>query len=218
MDRRDPTTEHRPGVARTPGARRRLARAGVLAATFLLAACGGSAGAGKSTATTATTPVALGGTQDEAVGITVDGIRCETQEQVLFHIHAHLAVFVAGAPATVPEGIGIAPPRQVDQTTDGPFVSAGSCFYWLHSHTADGIVHIESPIRRTFTLGNYFDVWNQPLSAARVATATGPVTAFVNGRPFTGDPRTIPLGAHSVIQLDVGTKVAPVPYTFAQGL
>jgi hypothetical protein len=222
MDRRDPTPEHRPGVARTPGgcavARRRLARAGVLAATVLLAACGGSAGAGKSTATTATTPVVLGGTQDEAVGITVDGIRCETQEQVLFHIHAHLAVFVAGAPATVPEGIGIAPPRQVDQTTDGPFVSAGSCFYWLHSHTADGIVHIESPIRRTFTLGNYFDVWNQPLSAARVATATGPVTAFVNGRPFTGDPRTIPLGAHSVIQLDVGTKVAPVPYTFAQGL
>jgi hypothetical protein len=118
----------------------------------------------------------------------------------------------------VPEGIGIAPPRQVDQTTDGPFVSAGSCFYWLHSHTDDGIVHIESPIRRTFTLGNYFDVWNQPLSAARVATATGPVTAFVNGRPFTGDPRTIPLGAHSVIQLDVGTNVAPVPYTFPQGL
>jgi hypothetical protein len=51
-----------------------------------------------------------------------------------------------------------------------------------------------------------------------VATATGPVTAFVNGRPFTGDPRTIPLGAHAVIQLDVGTEVAPAPYTFPQGL
>ena len=29
---------------------------------------------------------------------------------------------------------------------------------WLHTHAADGIVHIESPVDRTYTLGNFFDV------------------------------------------------------------
>ena len=164
------------------------------------------------------TPLALGSTQGEATGRTVDAIQCQTEEQVLFHIHAHLAVFVSGVPATVPEGIGIAPPRTVDTTGPGPFVTGGSCFYWLHGHTADGVIHIESPDNRGYTLGNYFDLWSQPLGRTRVAGANGPVTAFLNGRPFSGDPRLIPLAAHGVIQLDVGTKVAPASYHFANGL
>ena len=190
-----------------------------LALAAVLAGCGGG-GASKtaSRTTPSNAPFVLGTTTGEAAGRTVDGIKCESTEQVLFHIHAHLAVFVNGRPGTIPEGIGIAPPRSEEQTTEGPFVLGGSCFYWLHSHTADGVIHIESPLQRTFTLGNYFDVWNQPLSATRVGAATGPVTAYVGGRPFTGDPRSIPLGAHAVIQLDVGTAVAPQPYTFPEGL
>jgi hypothetical protein len=198
-----------------------LAGAGAL---LLLAGCGGggSSGGGTTASTTTapspTTPFALGSTQSEAVGATVDGIQCSQQEQITYHIHAHLAVFVDGRPGLVPEGIGIAPPRTVEQSADGPFVLAGSCFYWLHSHTDDGVVHIESPSRRTYTLGNYFDIWNQKLSATQVAAATGPVTAYLDGRPYAGDPRAIPLTGHAVIQLDVGTKVAPKPYRFASGL
>ncbi len=203
-------------------ARRRRRRLGVAAlAVAALAGCGGGKSGGGTTTTAApslSTPVLLGTTQNEAVGVTVDGIQCQTQEQVIFHIHAHLAVFVNGRPGVVPEGIGIAPPRTVEQSADGPFVLAGACFYWLHSHTADGVIHIESPTQRTYTLGNYFDLWNQKLSATQVASATGPVTAYLDGRPFAGDPRTIPLGPHAVIQLDVGTKVPPAPYTFPSGL
>ncbi|HEU0317379.1 MAG TPA: hypothetical protein VFR49_08620, partial [Solirubrobacteraceae bacterium] len=130
----------------------------------------------------------------------------------------HLAVYVDGRPGAIPEGIGIAPPRSEEQSASGPFVLAGSCFYWLHSHTDDGVIHIESPLQRTYTLGNYFDIWHQPLSATEVGQASGPVSASVDGHPFAGDPRTIPLNAHAVIQLDVGTKVAPQPYTFPTGL
>ena len=212
----DPAQESRSRPA-TPLRRTTLA----LAAAVLIAGCGGSSANNAGTAATqgtGTTPPTLGSTQGEAVGATVDGIRCEASEQVLFHIHAHLAVFVDGQPAVVPEGIGIAPPRSVQQYASGPFVLGGSCFYWLHSHTNDGVIHIESPIRRTYTLGNYFDVWNQPLSATQVASAHGPVTAYLDGRRFTGDPRTIPLGLHAVIQLDVGTNVAPRAYTFPAGL
>ncbi|MDQ2760348.1 MAG: hypothetical protein M3Y17_07915 [Actinomycetota bacterium] len=35
----------------------------------------------------------------------------------------------------------------------------------------------------------------------------GKVTAFVNGKPWTRDPRSIPLTPHAVIQLDVGAPV-----------
>ena len=38
---------------------------------------------------------------------TIDGIRCQGAEQVLFHIHARLTVFVNGAPRRIPSGIGI---------------------------------------------------------------------------------------------------------------
>ena len=79
-------------------------------------------------------------------------------------------------------------------------------------------MHIESPIRRTFTLGDYFDVYGQPLSRDRVGPATGPVTAYLDAKPYPGDPRSIPLHAHAVIQLDVGQARAPMPFGFPPGL
>jgi hypothetical protein len=152
-----------------------------------------------------------------ATGQTIDGIRCDQSEQALFHIHAHLAIYVSEKPGPVPPAIGI-PNPQVQQSPDGPFVVSGSCFYWLHSHTGDGIVHVESPIQRTFTLGDYFDLWGQLLEADQVGTDRGQLTAYLNGQRFTADPRTIPLTAHAVIQLDVGTDTAPAPNTFASNL
>lgn len=152
-----------------------------------------------------------------ATGQTIDGIKCETNEQVLFHIHSHLAIFANGQEKQVPLGIGI-PDSQVQQTQGGPFVVSGSCFYWLHTHATDGIIHIEAPAKRTFTLGDFYDVWGQPLSASRAGGDTGQVIAYVDGKRFDGDPRTIPLAAHTVIQLDVGTDVPFRPYTFAQDL
>jgi hypothetical protein len=153
-----------------------------------------------------------------ASGRTIDGIRCETDERVLVHVHAHLAIFVDGRPRTVPAGIGIAPPRSEQETPDGTFVSSGSCFYWLHSHTDDGVIHIESPRRRTYTLGDYFDIWNQPLGRGRVGAARGPVHAYVDGKRYMGDPRRIELVSHRLIQLDVGSTTAPRGYVFAPGL
>ena len=43
--------------------------------------------------------------------------------------------------------------------------------------------------------------------AEQVAGVKGKVTAIVNGKIWSGDLRTIPLLAHAVIQLDVGTPV-----------
>ena len=123
----------------------------------------------------------------QAAGQPVDGIKCESHEQAIFHIHAHLAILVGGQMRQVPAGIGIQDP-QSQQTAEGPFLVSGSCFYWLHSHTQDGVIHIEAPEQRTFTLGNYFDVWGQPLGNSVVAGDRGQVIAYVDGQRFTGAP------------------------------
>jgi len=60
--------------------------------------------------------------------------------------------------------------------------------------------------------------WGRTLSGSQVGAATGHVTAFVNGKRFAGDPRSIKLTPHAVIQLDVGTIVPPQPFTFPAGL
>jgi hypothetical protein len=151
-------------------------------------------------------------------GQTIDGIQCTAGEQLLFHIHAHLAIYVNGSARIIPEGIGIMPPRTEQSSSEGPFVVSGSCFYWLHAHTDDGIVHIESPVQRTFTLGNYFDIWGIPLDATHVGPATGTLIVYDNGQRYTGDVRAIPLNAHDLIQLDVNGDVAPAPFTFPPGL
>ena len=225
----------------------RLCAAVALAAALVSAGCGSSAPkrtAASTTATSDTAPLtslgplaspgppgptgpegvpvpavaALADRTSSASGAPVDGIQCLGAEQTLFHIHAHLTLFLGGAARQIPGGIGITHPG-VQNTAVGPFVSGGSCFYWLHTHAADGIIHIESPVERTFTLGNFFDVWRQPLSATQVGPASGKVTAIYNGRLFTGNPRDIPLTAHAQIQLDVATPlVAPVTIAFPAGL
>ncbi len=141
---------------------------------------------------------------------TIDGISCDVNEQVQYHVHAHLAIFVDGSAKQIPMGIGINPPLKTGSNTAGSFVSGGSCFYWLHTHAADGVIHVESPSTAQYTLGNFFDIWGQPLATGQVGPALGKVTAFVDGRPFAADPRTIPLTAKTLIQLDVGKVVSPV--------
>ena len=160
----------------------------------------------------------LAGTATSATGQAVDGISCQTREQTIFHIHAHLTIFVNGAPRQVPAAIGI-PGAQTQNTPNGPFIASGRCFYWLHTHAPDGIIHIESPVQRTYTLGDFFDEWGQPLGPNQVGPAKGHVTAYDNGQVYQGNPRNIPLSAHAQIQLEVGRPlVAPESITFPSGL
>jgi hypothetical protein len=138
----------------------------------------------------------------------VDGVLCAPVEQLAYHVHAHLQVFVDGQPRTLPAGIGIPQPVS-QQTPQGLFVGSGRCFYWMHTHTTDGIIHIESPTATIYSLGTFFDIWGQPLSPHQIAGASGPVTAYLNGKLWTKNPRDIPLESHFVIQLDVGKPAVP---------
>jgi hypothetical protein len=143
-----------------------------------------------------------------ATGQPVDGIQCQQSEQVVYHVHTHLTVYVNGVLRPIPPGIGtVAPVAQ--ETPQGPFYGATSCYYWLHVHAQDGVIHIESPSVRAYTLGQFFDLWRQPLSATQVGPAPGPITVFVDGQPYHGDPAGIALGSREDIQINAGAPTVP---------
>ena len=63
-------------------------------------------------------------------------------------------------------------------------------------------------MKRTYTLGEFFDEWGQPLGPSQVGPARGKVTVIVNGKVFQGNPRDVPLGSDENLQVEVGTPLA----------
>jgi hypothetical protein len=144
---------------------------------------------------------------------TINGIPCQTNEQLAVHYHAHLSIVIGGNETTLPAGVGI------DQTTQ--------CLYWLHTHATDGVIHIEAPkssAARKFTLGDVFDIWQKPLSSTQIGatklTKGQKLVMYVDGKPYTGNPRNIVLGNHTQVVLEVTPPaVTPPPtFTFPAGL
>jgi hypothetical protein len=130
------------------------------------------------------------------------------------HIHEHLDVVVNGKLYPVPALIGINVPQR--------FIAE------LHTHDQSGIVHVESPTVRTFTLGNFFDVWGLRFSSRCLggycANGARHVNVWVNGKRVRTDPRKILLLSHQEIVVAYGTlasikPLGPIPasYPFPQG-
>jgi hypothetical protein len=156
-----------------------------------------------------------GDTSQGGNGQPVDGIEGSSREMLKVHVHAHLSLFNKGQQIAIPYGIGIVKPFKVNNG----FVGMGQGIYWLHTHDATGIIHVESPDARVYTLGQFFDIWGQPLTSRNVAGLQGVVRAFVDGKPYAGNPRAIVLGAHTQITLEVGDPIVTPPvYRFPEGL
>lgn len=164
-------------------------------------------------------PALLASTVRQADGKTVDGVgKSSAMEMTAYHIHSHLTVLVNGSRKVIPYGIGIVPPYSLQTAQDGKrFVSGGSGFYFLHTHDETGIIHVESPSPRQYTLGNFFHLWGQPLSSSLVGPYKGTVIVYVDGKRFTGDPASITFKNHEEIQLDIGTNAPFQPFTWPNG-
>jgi hypothetical protein len=134
----------------------------------------------------------------QAVGAPISGIECWAMEQVNYHVHAKLELYVRGEKRTVPAYVGIIPNR---------------CMYWLHTHDSTGWIHVEAPRQIRATLGQFFDVWGQPLSRERVLdvdlrSSALEMRIYVDGKPYEGDPREIELVDMREIVIDVGPPFA----------
>jgi len=142
-----------------------------------------------------------------AAGQELAGIRCDEMEGNRIHIHQHLVIFDHGKQVSIPNNVGRPLMKQ--------------CLYWVHTHTPDGVIHIESPTTRTFTLGDFFTIWGQPLSPTGAASAKPDkgtkLKVWVDAKPYTGDPRTIPLAAHTDVVIEAGPPFPTPPKFTAWG-
>ena len=149
------------------------------------------------------------------------GIPCDALEHTQVHYHAALQILYQGNLVNIPGDVG----------------RLSACLYWLHVHAeSPGVIHIEAPKGRTFTLGDFFKVWAaskgtpEPLDATHVSKfiLTGDQTLVVYVDPgdgtgpkvYTGDPALIVLKAHEVITLEITppTVNPPPKFTFPAGL
>src|SRR5206468_3958542 len=51
--------------------------------------------------------------------------------------------------------------------------------YEMHVHDVTGIIHMEADVPKSFKLGQWFSLWNQPLSRDNVAGLAGPVRYYI---------------------------------------
>jgi hypothetical protein len=140
--------------------------------------------------------------------LAIDGIQCNNVEQLVSHIHAHLDIFINDQPYTIPSQIGI---------TD-------KCFYWLHTHDESGIIHIESPVAKDYTIGQFFDIWNKKFSNTQIldniVNGKNTLNVYVNGNKVNAgvNYRDIKLKAHDEIAVVYGKPPSTIPskYNFPQ--
>jgi hypothetical protein len=168
----------------------------------------GGVGASKSGHTTplATFP-AIGGAAAGAQPI--DNMTCDPSQGGAQHLHDYLKIYIDGQQMTVPPGVGI----------------PAGCLYPLHVHNGEpNVIHVETAdAKRVFTLGEFFDVWGQPLSATQIggykANAQHKLVYEVfdaSGKlsTVTSDPRQLALVNHdTIVILYNSPNVHPTPYT-----
>jgi hypothetical protein len=144
-----------------------------------------------------------GNTSTGGAGADVDGLTCAPGMSENYHVHAHLAIIKNGQWLALPQQIG----------------TLSQCYYEMHTHDRTGIIHIEAPSVKSYTLGQFFDIWGQPLTSTNVAGVTGDVVAYINDngdvRRYMGDLRNISLISHRAITLQIGTPAVSTLATYS---
>lgn len=173
-----------------------------------------------------------------APGRTVDGVQCQASESVVYHIHVALTLYKNGSKTFVPAYVGIPYSKRINTGSAANATSSPNiCLYWLHTHDSSGVVHVESPTQRTYTLGQFLDIWrntsvadaaggfskfvavNGSFPAALAKAAPGSIHSYVNGKAVSGSYRDITLTAHKLITVEIGSplKASLTSFAFPDG-
>jgi hypothetical protein len=198
---------------------------------LVLAGCGGS----KESSSTATRAASAPGTgaapwpaPPNPMALTRKaGLTPETHEFVFLHVHSRLFVFVNGKLVTVPAGIGIDISNAAvhsGKLPDGSTAYGGiappcaePCISPLHTHDDSGVLHTEAKEHEFNTLGQFFTEWDVRLDKSCVGgycKPKAPITDYVDGDRYTGDPRNIELEDKKAIAIVIGTPPDKIPSSF----
>jgi hypothetical protein len=86
----------------------------------------------------------------------------------------------------------------------------------LHVHDTSGVIHVESPTVRDYTLGEFFAVWGVRFTPTCLGgycdAGDRKLRVYVDGTLRQGDPTAIVLEPHQEILVTFGTA-AQVPST-----
>jgi hypothetical protein len=165
---------------------------------------------------------ARGGSQTPVGGspLIADAIPCDGLEHTQVHYHAYLQIVVYGNIVPISTSVG----------------RTASCYYWLHMHSGEpGMIHIEAPSNRAFTLADFFWVWGawsgkrQLLDSTHVSTmrlSSGQaLVVYIDAddgsgpQIYSADPQKIVLKDHEMITLEITPpSLSPPPaYTWPAG-
>jgi hypothetical protein len=137
-----------------------------------------------------------------------DGIPPLRVEGRVMDAHVFMLISVHGRPVTVPSLIGVNGTEEYGRIVGPGFVSP------LHTHDATGLIHIHSPTRRTYSVGEIFDVWGVRFTdtclGGYCGSASERLRLYVDGKEQQGDPRRVPLEDGQVITVVFGTD-AEIP-------
>jgi len=145
-----------------------------------------------------------GDTATGGQGGEVQGLACIVGLPEVYHVHSHLSIFLDGVALAIPQNIG-----RVSQQPN-------ACFYSLHTHDMSGKIHVEAAAPATFTLGQLFAIWGQPLETDNVAGLTGkPIVVYSTDQStvtqVNSDWKSIELTSHKEITIQVGTPITEIP-------
>jgi hypothetical protein len=139
-----------------------------------------------------------------------------TSEQLFFHVHAHLDVFVDGEAVPVAAGIGISDDLARALQAGKPKCDR-PCISPLHTHAEDGVLHVENDKERQITLGQLFTEWGVRFTNDCVGGYCAPDKAhkvFVGGQEYSGDTSGIVLKNLTEIAVVIGTPPPTIPSSF----
>jgi hypothetical protein len=171
-----------------------------------------------------------GDTKTGGRGNPVDKIPCDATEYVSdYHVHMYLGLVYKGRQIAVPDAIGLKGPGPEGgpPVTIPGYISTAKCYYFIHTHDASGMIHIESssnlpPSATVYTLKDVLDVWGMKYTSTSFGKFKGELRVFVGNPAALGDLTvskyaqfkhagklgTIAIKSHEVIWIEIGKPVA----------
>jgi len=115
----------------------------------------------------------------EAMSSREIALRQTTDMATEYHIHPELEIVINGTPVAIPHNLGVGPTGMTA----------------IHTHDEDGVVHVEAPIKKDFTLGDFFAVWGKGFSSTKILDTTvdekSEIVVTINGQKVDTYENTI---------------------------
>ena len=159
-------------------------------------------------------------------GQKIGKISCDPVEYLNdYHVHIYLGIVANGKQIAVPDAIGLDKPGP----EQNGYITTAGCYYFIHTHDASGMIHIEDPNNlppsaTPYTFSSFLKIWGMRYTKTTFGKYHGKMLVFV-GNPaalgqtevtsyqqWKGGLGAIPLRSHEVIWIEIGKPFTAAKY------